>query len=310
MRTVLTFVMRGRVHVITTCAVCSAFTIELEYFLLNYVSGALIGLATLRNGAIEGMLILIGSTLLGGAFMFATVEHFHPAMLLALLLGWVPVWVLAFVLRRTGSQGTTLAAGGLLVAAGITVIRVLYGDPTPWWSNVLREFFSLPVFAEGVEWESLIERVAPLMTGFVAATGLFGLAVTLMLARWWHAVLDRPGGFGEEFRDLRMPRYTGYATLAVAAIAWLSSGWFSYLAFDWLMILSVLFGLQGISLVHYVVKRRNASVAWLAGLYVALVFIPHPSSQILFGLALAGLSDTWVDYRRRFGAGGTGAAGE
>ena len=76
MRSVLTFVMRGRVHVITACAVCSVFSLLL--FPFNYLSGALIGLAALRHGALEGALVLLGSTVLGGAFMFAAIETFRP----------------------------------------------------------------------------------------------------------------------------------------------------------------------------------------------------------------------------------------
>ena len=307
MRSVLTFVMRGRVHVVTACAVCSVFSLLPLFFLFNYVSGALLGLATLRNGAVEGALVLIGSTVLGGAFMYAAIDTFRPALFLALM-SWVPIWVLAIVLRQTRSQGAALAAGGLILAAAIVAARLYLGDPAAWWAETLERFFSRLSFPG--DWGPFIDGIAPLMTGVVAAGALLGLAVTLMLARWWHAVLDRPGGFGEEFRALRMPGYSGYAALALCAIAWLGSGWGSDLAFEWLMILVVLFGLQGIALAHYVVKRRNASVAWLAGLYVALAIMPQPASGVVIGLALAGLSDTWVDYRRRFGMGGNLPAGQ
>ena len=255
-RSALTFVMRGRVHVITACAVCSVFSLLL--FPFNYVSGALLGLATLRNGALEGALVLLGSTVLGGAFMFAAIDTFRPALLLAVL-SWAPLWVLAIVLRETRSQGAALAVGGLVLAAAIVVVRLVLGDPAMWWTRVLEEFFSW--LSVSTDWGPFIDRIAPLMTGIVAAGALLGLAVTLMLARWWHAVLDRPGGFGEEFRALRMPRYAGYAALVLAAVAWFATGWASHLAYEWLMILLVLFGLQGVALVHYVVKRRNASVA-------------------------------------------------
>ena len=304
MRSVLTFVMRGRVHVVTACAVCSVFSLLL--FPLNYVSGALLGLATLRNGAVEGAVVLLGSTVLGGAFMFAAIETFRPAVLLALL-SWIPLWLIAIVLRQTRSQGAALAAAGLLLAAAVVVVRLYLGDPIAWWTRVLEEFFSW--ISVSSDWGPFIDRIAPLMTGVVAAGALLGLAVTLMLARWWHAVLDRPGGFGEEFRALRMPRHSGYAALVLLAVAWFADGSMSHLAYEWLMILIVLFGLQGIALVHYVVRRRNASVAWLAGLYVALAIIPQPASEVALGLALAGLSDTWIDYRRRFGMGGNLPAG-
>ena len=75
------------------------------------------------------------------------------------------------------------------------------------------------------------------------------------------------------------------------------------------MILAVLFGLQGIALAHYAVKRRNASSAWLVGGYVALAIMPQPSAAVALALALVGLSDTWLDYRRRFGKGGGLPAG-
>ncbi len=305
MRSLLAFVMRGRVHAITACAVCSVFS--LLVFPFNYISGALIGLATLRNGAVEGALVLLGSTVLGGAFMYAAIENFRPALYLALL-SWTPLWVLAIVLGRTRSQGVALAAGGLILAVAIIVVRIVLGDPAAWWTRALEEFFSWLSFSS--DWGPFIDRIAPLMTGVVAAGALLGLAVTLMLARWWHAVLDQPGGFGAEFRALRMPRYSGYAALILCAAAWFGSGWVSDLAREWLMLLIVLFGLQGVALVHYVVKRRNASVAWLAGLYVALAIMPQPASEVALGLALAGLSDTWIDYRRRFGMGGNLPAGQ
>ena len=305
MRSLLTFVMRGRVHVITACAVCSVLSLVL--FPFNYLSGALLGLATLRHGAVEGVWVLLGSTLLGGAFTFAAIQSYFPALLLALM-SWVPVWVLAIVLRQSRSQGTALAAGALILAIAVVIVRIVLGDPAAWWTGVLEDFFSW--FPISADWSLFIDRIAPIMTGIVAAGALLGLAVTLLLARWWHAVLDRPGGFGEEFRALRMPRNSGYAALVLTALAWFADGWVSHLALEWLMILMVIFGLQGISLVHYVVKRRNASVAWLAGLYVALAFVPQPASEVVLGLALVGLTDTWIDYRNRFGVRGNPPAGE
>lgn len=304
MRSLLVFVMRGRVHVITACAVCSV--LSLIVFPLNYVSGALLGLATLRNGLVEGAVVLVGSMLLGGAFMFAAIDTARPAGILALL-SWTPVWVVAAVLRQTRSQGTALAAAGLFLAAAVVVVRLLLGDPTVWWTGVLQEFFSW--FAASGDWEAFIGRIAPLMTGIVAAGALLGIAVTLMLARWWHATLDRPGGFGEEFRALRLPPASGYAALVLAGVAWLASGPIADLAYEWLMILLVLFGLQGIALAHYTVKRRNASPVWLVGGYVALAIMPQPSAAVALVLALVGLSDTWLDYRRRFGKGGGLPAG-
>ena len=305
MRSVLTFVMRGRVHAITTCAVCSVMSLLL--FPLSYVSGALVGLVTLRNGMLEGAFVLLGSLLLGGAFMFAAIETPRPAALLALLT-WVPVWLLAALLRRTRSQGIALAAGALVLAVAVVVVRLVLGDPAEWWRQVLSNLFQWLTVSG--DFTSLVDLLAPLMTGVVAAGTLLGLAVTLMLSRWSHAVLDNPGGFGEEFRNLRMPAVFGYAAPVLAAAAWLMDGSLSDLAYEWLMLLLVLFALQGISLAHHLVKRRNASLAWLVALYVALVILPQPSAAVALGLALVGITDTWLDFRKRFGAGRNLRAGD
>ena len=57
------------------------------------------------------------------------------------------------------------------------------------------------------------------MAAFFGAVTTAGLMLTLVLARWWHAVLDNPGGFGREFRALRVGRTPLVVSAAVAAQA-------------------------------------------------------------------------------------------
>lgn len=303
MRSVLALVMQRRVHAITACAVCLA--LSLIVFPLHYVSGALVGLATLRNGSFEGGVVLIASMVLAGAFLFVAIDTARPAAILALLT-WVPAWLLASVLRSSGSQGQALAAGGLVMMVAVLAIFALFGDPAGWWREMLVEILDL-LPGVSADLDPFVDRMAPLMTGIVAAGTLVGIAVTLLLARWWHAVLDQPGGFGEEFRALRLPAALAWATPVLAAAAWaLADGAAGRLAFAWLLIALTLFALQGLALVHALVKRRGASVGWLAALYVALFIMPQPSGAVALALVLAGLSDTWLDYRARAGGAGSG----
>lgn len=304
MHSILTFVMRGRVHVITACAVCSVLSLIL--FPLNYVSGALLGLAVLRNGGFEGALVLLGSAALGGAFMWATLDTARPILYLVLM-SWAPIWAVALVLRNTHAQGLSVGVGAFIVGLSVTGLRLFLGDPTQWWTATLTEFMTLLDMPD--EWERLAGEIAPYMTGVVASGLVLGIAVMLLLARCWHSILDHPGGFGEEFREFRLPTGVGYAMIAFAVIAWASEGAPAHLAFEWLMIYFIVYLLQGLSLVHLVVRWRNASVAWLAGLYVGLALIPQPSTMLAFGLAFIGFSDTWIDYRRRIGALGGGGGG-
>jgi len=61
----------------------------------------------------------------------------------------------------------------------------------------------------------------------------------------------------------------------------------------------VMYTFQGIAMVHGLVAARAASAGWLVTMYLVLILLP-PTAVI--ALSAAGFSDTWVDYRRRWGA--------
>ena len=61
-----------------------------------------------------------------------------------------------------------------------------------------------------------------------------------------------------------------------------------------------MYTIQGMALVHALVHKRNASMAWLAAMYAGMVILPPAT---ILGLALSGFSDTWFDFRRRWDAG-------
>jgi hypothetical protein len=116
----------------------------------------------------------------------------------------------------------------------------------------------------------------------------------LLLGRWWQALLYNPGGFGEEFRGLRLHRGLGIAGLVLVGLVGFTKG--PGLVADLLVVLFPLYLLQGLAVVHALHHWRKAHGAWLVALYLALIFfLPH--AAIL--LACIGLSDIWVDIRGR-----------
>ena len=62
------------------------------------------------------------------------------------------------------------------------------------------------------------------------------------------------------------------------------------------MLAVVIYAVQGLSLAHAVVCARSLSVAWLWALYILLVI----TRETAFALAIAGFSDTWLNFRARF----------
>ncbi len=156
--------------------------------------------------------------------------------------------------------------------------------------------FDLP--AEAVR--RMIDTMAPLMTGVVAMSVVFSAITSLLLARWWQSLLYNPGGFGSEFRALRLGRTAAAITLGVSALALFTTpAWIDSLA----LVVASVYVFQGLAVAHGVVNGLKLGPAWLAALYIALVpLMPY----VVVGLMIVGAADAWADYRRRVQPGGNG----
>ncbi|MDX1513401.1 MAG: DUF2232 domain-containing protein [Gammaproteobacteria bacterium] len=295
----LKFVTRSRVHASGTAA------LSLLVPPFGFVAAGLIGLVTLRYGVADGFLVLGASLVLSAGVMLAAFKSADAVFVFALTMG-VPVYMLAVVLRYTASQGIALAAAGVLGGGTIAVLHLLSSDPVAWWRWALTKLLVERVHRAGpppdpavvAPLQEIIDKIAPLMTG--APTGIaIGAMMMLLLARWAHSVLDNPGGFGKEFRALRLDRRIAYAGIALAAGALFFGTAAHGLLPELFNLVIALYVVQGAAIVHSLVKQRDASTGWLAAMYLLLLLAP-PLAMI--ALSVAGFSDTWLDYRARAGA--------
>lgn len=301
MRALLALIMRGRTQAMTASAVFAALSLLMPP--LGYVSGAVIGLATLKQGPREGALVIAGSVLLSG--VFAALMAGTPAPALAFLgMSWLPAWVLAVVLASTRSQGVALVAATALGAVAVAVVHLAVGDPATWWRELLERFFAPALSAQGqgvpeeaaARLAQVLDEWAPQMTRFFGAATVVGLVVPLLLARWGHAVLDNPGGFGREFRELRVGRLALGVSLCLGVVAVFAGGIPGTLARDLMGPVTAMLVFQGLAVVHGVVRARGASVGWLVATYLLLGIPPHLAMPVL---SLTGLVDGWLDFRAR-----------
>ena len=140
--------------------------------------------------------------------------------------------------------------------------------------------------------QQIIDQIVRLLPGFFASSFMIGTMISLYVARWWQAVIYNPGGFGKEFRAISLGQVTALIALAIAIAA-------SFINADMLnAMLLVVFALylnQGMAVLHAVIAGRQLNAVWLFMIYLLMFFIPH----IVVLLALAGLADTWIDFRRR-----------
>jgi len=296
------FVMRGPVNAGAVAAATLLLGLVVAPF--AWLSAAVIALVALRLGGFATLRVAVPA-LLGVALAGALVTGQGVAIGVSGLIAWLPAAILALVLRQRVRLDDTL-----LVACAIGWVLVLgtylfVEDPTGLWRDLLHRMMPPETMAARFELSAeavrqMIDTMAPLMTGLVAMSAVFSAITSLLLARWWQSLLYNPGGFGSEFRALRLGRTAAAIVLAVSALALFTTpGWIDSLA----LVVASVYVFQGLAVAHGVVKGLELGPGWLAALYIAMVaLMPY----VVVGLMIVGAADAWADYRRRVQPDGNG----
>ena len=297
MKALATFVMRGRLQAALVAAVGAVLFWLFPPFLI--VSGASVALVTLRLGAIEGVRVMALAGL--GAVTLTGLALGTPwPMLDVLPVCWLPLWLLALVLRATVSLSRTVQAAAALGLLGVAVFFLALGDPAVWWGGVLGQWErQLVALAPGQSVDqatldqllALLKEWAPYLPGQAVGAALLFVLAGLLLGRWQQALLFNPGGFRPEFHELRLGRPLAALTLALFGAAMLS-GWPPLS--NAMLVVGLLYTLQGVALVHAVAFKRQLSPIWLL-LFYLLLLVPL-LSQLVMAL---GVADAWADFRDR-----------
>lgn len=301
MRLLASFVMQGRSQAVMATSIIAL--LSLLFPPLTIISSATVALVTLRRGLRDGLYVaLLGAT---ACTLLAMLVQVNVAAVIGItLLLWLPIWVMALMLRSSMSLAYTmiLALGfGLLL---IAVYYMLFTDPAAQWRKLAEPFLQGLSQYQALKEDQqklLLDAVSNWMTGMMAAGFFLQMMASLLLARWWQSLLYYPGGYSSEFYQLRLPQPLALLTLAVIALLLLGvrsgSPMLDYLA----VLLIAAYLLQGLALAHGLRAQLGANPLWLFGMYIMLfVVVPH----IALLLATLGLADTWLDFRTRFTKGG------
>ncbi|MEM9058592.1 MAG: hypothetical protein AAGD86_14025, partial [Pseudomonadota bacterium] len=258
-------------------------------------SGAVLALVTLSRGLREGLLVA-GFALAPIVVAYAATGATLASILTAFASAWLPLIALAVLLGQRGSLTLCVQATVMIVAAGIAAAVIAMGDPVPVWRAVFDDAVipwmrdkGLPVQVTG----EALDALALQMTGFAAAIVTLVTLAHLFLARWMQSLAERPGGFGAEYRELRMGLIVGvlagvlFTLNALVNVAVIQNA-------AWVFIAA--FYLQGLAVVHSVVATLDAGRVWLIVLY-ALQLLQFPVLAVV--LAGLGFVDNWTDLRAR-----------
>ena len=284
MRGLAEFIMRGRWQALAVAVLGSGS------LLFGWISAAAIALVTLRKGIAAGGWLVLWALLPAAVIAFMTGDTGSVLLIIG-------VFALAITLRESVSLSLAVLVSLPLAFLGGFVLMTLNGvfldELVTTFNQALAQFEQdlQPEAAGELAFSSLtVPQVAALL-----ATGNAVIAVmSLLLGRFWQAALYNPGGFGAEFRALRLPQVTVMGLVAVAvALWWLGPQWMVWSAAVVLPLTIV-----GFALVHAYAKRTGKGAAWLTLMYMLWVVL-DPAKWVWVGCVVV---DAFVDFRARWAA--------
>ncbi|KIH85556.1 hypothetical protein [Pseudomonas batumici] len=285
MRALAGFIMRGRMQAMLVVAGSAALP------LLFWLSAAAGCLVLLRRGS--DALGVIGLGVLSVLLFWHFNIQKDPTALLVLL----GSCSLALVLRAGYSWNRVLLvsmAVGLVCAVSLGTIF------SPFIEGLAQTFEQVVPLALGevyhklsVDQRAFLASLAvPLLITSTAISLQVFSVMCLILGRYWQALLYNPGGFGREFRAVRIPKQVALVLLAVMFVA-------PFLGVQALILLplcSVPLFFAGLALIHGLVAQKRLASFWLVGMYVTLVPFMHLLGPLLMVLAIV---DSLIDFRGR-----------
>ncbi|BAU57204.1 hypothetical protein HH1059_05200 [Halorhodospira halochloris] len=293
MKAFAAFILRGPFQAATVMIAASLLPF------LAVIAMGVLSLVTLRQGLQQG---LFAAALAGGmlaALLWAMAGTYEPALRIVIE-QWLPVLVLAEVLRRTVSLPLTLFVWAGLGALTVAGFHVVVDDPMAHWLAVTEQFLAA-TGAEQLPEETeafLREDLLPIMTGLWVVNLMSVVLIGLLLGRWVQAIMFNPGGLREEFYRLDLGRSAAFVALVVLLAAVFSGPGPIY---DLALVLAAAFIVQALAATHALMGKRNWSAAWLVPVYLVIPFLYMP-------MALLGIGEALFQWRRRLLGDGSGGA--
>ncbi|WP_288649750.1 hypothetical protein [Pseudomonas sp. UBA5568] len=274
MRALASFIMRGRVQATLVVVISAVLP------LLFWLSAAAGSLVLLRRGFKDASMVIAGG-LLAGLAVWVMGDPITFMVIAGAL-------ALAGLLRAEHPWSRVLVVSAVFAVAFSLVLDLALA---PTFDALAKAFAEAMPQVEGQPVLSG-EVIRPLLVTSTAVTVQLFCVLALVLARYWQAALYNPGGFGHEFRALKLPKQTMVALVAVMVVAPFIGPQFIILA----SASSLVLVLAGIALMHGLVAQGRLAGFWLVGMYVTLPLIMQLIYPLLVVLAIV---DSLIDFRGR-----------
>lgn len=253
----------------------AAAGLSLAVPLLFWIGAAVLALVILRQGFRDGGRVVLWSLLPAVAWLAAG----DPTPLLVA----VGTSLAAIVLRQLIRLDLAVMTAGVLGIVAYLILPLLLSEVLPQVEQASQNAVTEALQSNPQLLAELQPMVGPMISGVLAALHALVVILCLLLGRYWQSALYNPGGFGQEFKQLRLPLAYSLPVLLVS----LAAGQLQPELAGVTPVLSVPLMIAGLALFHGLVTKSRASSNWMVLVYLALVvFGPYMYTLLIFGALL------------------------
>ncbi len=286
MKSLADFIMRSPLQGALVAALATAS------LFLAWIGAAAVALMVLRHGVNRAAIVFLAALVPAAFWMFA--GDIGPLTTL------VCAVILAAALRVSQSWSVALLATPFVIGAWCMLIVLLAPEYVETirliFEQVLQGFKARVMSSASDAEREVLDRInAPSgmqIMGMLAILQALTTIFSLLVGRWWQALLYNPGGFQQEFHALKLDRLHGLVLVGGFIVV---ASQDSYSTWSWMFIVPLL--VAGMALVHGLVAKSKLPVRWLVLFYMAL-FVFRPLVALLAAVAVA---DSALDFRSRVG---------
>ncbi|MEM7304515.1 MAG: DUF2232 domain-containing protein, partial [Pseudomonadota bacterium] len=289
------FTVSGKLQAFTV--VFGFLSFGLVFPLAAIISGAALVLVTLYVDPKNATLI----TLFAVVALAATTYFLMGNPLVgatAALAQLTPSLFLASLLYQTRSLSFSLQAAAILGVIAFVAIKFFYPQDVSFWESALTPMLNSMFEVSGItaeESQTLIREISTYMTGVMITSIVLVHSIILYFGYWLFCKAKDSEQYKKDFREVRLGK--ALAALAVVTCIWAVTAQSPYIA-QLCAILSVLFAIQGMTMIHVLCATLKKGKLWLVISYLVIIFVP----QAIFFVIVLGLSDSFFNLRNKLEA--------
>jgi hypothetical protein len=254
--------------------------------MMFWFSAAVVALVTLRKGFHQGAVVFFWTVLPAMVWLLGVQD---PGALIVLVMSFL----MANILRITMSWQATLVSGAVVSLILGWISPYIMPDLIEVLMSLADEFFKELAKQSDQEYNGEMQEgfQSLMIAGF--ASSFYGVAIgSVCMARSWQSKLFNPGGWQEEFYQIRIqPRLLLLVLflIVITPVLGLNTAVVIFTA-----VFLLIFG--GIALVHGLIAKKKMTIQWLIGFYFS-IFLLFPT--VLIMVATIAVIDSFIDFRAK-----------